>query len=163
MRILGVDPGLANVGLGLVEMNGKKLEYVEHRCIVTDKEVDVCQRLRQLYDQLCQTLEDLEPDIVAVETLYLAKNAKTAMGVSQARGVALMALAGRNVELVELTPMQIKMSLVGYGKADKKQVQMMVQQLLGLKELPRPDHAADALAAAISCANMRGMAKIVGK
>ncbi len=159
MLILGADPGLANFGIGLIEVTVDGLVYRDHRCLNTDKESETCDRLRELYDGFAGALDEFTPDIVAIETLYFARNAKTAIGVAQARGAALAALGGRGMEVMEITPSQIKMSLVGYGRAEKKQIQLMVKQVLKLPDIPKPDHAADALAAAITCAHMRKAVK----
>jgi crossover junction endodeoxyribonuclease RuvC len=155
MRILGVDPGLANFGIGVIEITPGGIEHLEHSSISSKADLETRDRLRLIHDGLCAALDKNVPSLVAIETLYFARNVTSAMGVAQARGVALLALAGRKLEVMEVTPSQIKMSLVGYGRAEKKQVQMMVQQILRLPEAPKPDHAADALAAAITCYHLR--------
>ncbi len=160
MRILGIDPGITNLGLGLIEARAGELTHLEHRCLRIDPALEMCERLRELYDGVKLALDEMKPQVVSLETLYFARNAKTAMIVSQARGVALLALAGRELEVAEITPSQIKSALAAYGRASKKQVQVMVQQVLGLDEIPKPDHAADALAAAITCSYLRTAARI---
>lgn len=149
MRILGIDPGFDRTGVGIVDIVGGKMAWVWHGCIQTSAKDSFSVRLQQVYEGLKQVLERAKPDAAVVERLFFQKNVTTAMDVGMARGVAVLAIANANVSLIELTPNQVKQGIAGYGAADKKQVQGMVQRLLNLKEIPKPDDAADALALAI--------------
>lgn len=149
MLVLGVDPGIAATGFGLVKQQGDRLLQVDCGCISTSAKEVSQKRLAKIYQELRQLIEDYKPDVVAVERLYFGENSKTAMAVGQARGVILLAAAERKVSVSEYTPLEVKMALTGYGKADKKQIQQMVKTLLQLSEAPKPDDAADALAVAI--------------
>lgn len=149
LRLLGVDPGFDRTGLGLVDHAGGKFVWVWHGCIQTNAKDSLSIRLQQVRDGLTQVLERAKPDTAVVERLFFQKNVTTALDVGMARGVTLLALADAGVSLIELTPNQVKQGIAGYGAADKKQVQEMVQRLLKLKEIPKPDDAADALALAI--------------
>jgi crossover junction endodeoxyribonuclease RuvC len=150
MLVIGIDPGTAITGYGLVreEADGS-LAVVDYGAILTPPDQPMYRRLRLLYQDLLELLHLHHPDSGAVEKLFFARNARTALSVGQARGVALLALAEQEVPLVEYTPLEVKQAVVGYGGAGKKQVQQMVRALLGLEELPQPDDAADALAIAI--------------
>lgn len=149
MKVLGVDPGVARTGYGAVECRQGKLRLLDYGVITTVSGLDMPCRLIQINRELSALIDAVQPDAVAVEEIYYHKNAKTVIAVAQSRGVALLtgALAGKLI--AEYTPLQVKQAVAGYGKADKKQVQYMVQKLLGLKDVPKPDDAADALAAAI--------------
>ncbi|MDP2934675.1 MAG: crossover junction endodeoxyribonuclease RuvC [bacterium] len=155
MIILGIDPGTAIVGFGLIEKENKsqKLKLIEYGCIKTSAKFSTAERLKIIYEELSSLLKKHKPDIVAVEDLFFFKNLKTAINVSQARGVILLAIAEKNIVVAEFTPLQIKQAVACYGRAEKLQVQKMVKTLLGLDEIPKPDDAADALAAAICCAH----------
>lgn len=154
MRILGLDPGLATTGWGVIEHTGAALKYIGHGVLTTKAGLPLPERLLDLQRQLAILLVRFKPASVAVEELFFAKNAKTAMAVSQARGVILSTIARRPAcTLKEFTPPQIKLALTGFGRADKKQIQYMVTILLGVKKLSGPDDATDALAAAICAAN----------
>lgn len=148
-RILGIDPGFGRTGIGVVETRGSDATYVAHSVIETPKEDDFSTRLLSLRDELRRVIEKHRPDAAAVESLFFSNNAKTAMKVGMARGVVLLTLAEAKIRLVELTPNQVKQGVAGWGGADKRQVQEMVARLLRLKEIPKPDDAADALALAI--------------
>src|SRR3989338_4672161 len=151
MTILGVDPGTATTGYGVVKNSrGNSLECVSYNCITTPKEKGAGERLATLEKELLCVLNKYKPDAVAVERLYFFKNLKTVMPVSEARGVILLAIAKKKLPVFEITPLQVKMAITGYGRADKKQVQRMVQQALKLPEIPKPDDAADALGLAIA-------------
>lgn len=151
MTILGVDPGTATTGWGVVKnIRGNSLECVSYNCITTPKAKKPGDRLVLLEKELLQILQDYKPDAVVVERLYFFKNLKTVMPVSEARGVILLAIAKKKLPVFELTPLQVKMAITGYGRADKKQMQRMVQQTLRLSETPKPDDAADALGLAIA-------------
>lgn len=151
MTILGVDPGTATTGWGVVKNSrGNSLECIAYNCITTAKEKKPGDRLVILEKELLQVLQEYKPDAVAVERLYFFKNLKSVMPVSEARGVILLAIAKKKLPVVEFTPLQVKMAITGYGRADKKQVQRMVQQTLKLSQIPKPDDAADALGLAIA-------------
>jgi crossover junction endodeoxyribonuclease RuvC len=152
MRILGIDPGTGILGFGIIDVGAtKKLSLVDAGVIRTPVKQADSERLATIYEELQQIIDEIKPDVMAVEKLYFAQNVTTAMSVAQARGVVLLCGRQHNLELHEFTPLQIKQAVTGYGKADKKQVQEMVRVLLGLKAVPKPDDAADALAAAICC------------
>lgn len=152
MRILGIDPGTAILGFGVVDIDSKgKATLVDAGVIRTPPKQPDSERLNTIYDELHEIITATKPTVMSVEKLFFAKNVTTAMSVSQARGVVLLCGKQHKLELYEYTPMQIKQALTGYGKADKKQIQEMVRVILGLKETPQPDDAADALAAAICC------------
>lgn len=161
MVILGVDPGTATTGYGLVEEKAGKVILVDYGVIITKPQNTSEQRLEIIYDQLSDLIEEYNPDEIAVEELFFSTNVKTAMSVSQARGVILLATQKSGIPLSEYTPNQVKNGICGYGGADKKQVQKMVQMLLNLKEIPKPDDAADALAIAIchSCSRKMNLLK----
>lgn len=151
MRVLGIDPGLGIVGYGVVDCEKGDNRAVACGAIRTEKDKTVPQRLMQIYDDVNELLEKYKPDCVAIEELFFVKNITTGISVAEARGVIILACKqhlGDN--LFEYTPMQIKMALTGYGRADKAQIQFMVKNLLKLKQLPKPDDAADALAVAIT-------------
>jgi crossover junction endodeoxyribonuclease RuvC len=153
MRILGIDPGIALVGFGVVESDGVTLKAGKYGHISTECGTPVPERLRILYDDMTDVIVDCKPEVVSIEELFFNKNVKTAMVASQARGVIMLAAVKCSVPIVEYTPMQAKQAVLGYGGATKKQVQAMVTKLLGLKEIPTPDDTADALALAICHAN----------
>jgi len=151
MTILGVDPGTARTGYGVVRNSrGNSLECVSYNCITTAKGKKPGTRLLSLEKELLLVLNEYKPDAVVVERLYFFKNLKTAIPVSEARGVILLAIAKKKLPVFELTPLQVKMAITGYGRADKKQMQRMVQQILNLSHIPKPDDAADALGLAIA-------------
>ena len=155
MIILGIDPGTATTGYGIIESKipknkkEKALACIGYGIIKTSPKIETAKRLMQISSEMIKLLEKYEPQAVIVESLFFFKNLKTALPVSQARGVILLEIAKKKVPIYEFTPLQIKSSVCGYGRAEKLQVQKMVQLLLNLKELPKPDDAADALAAAI--------------
>jgi len=150
MRILGIDPGTGILGFGVIEAHKGKVELVDAGVIRTPVHEDDAIRLLTIYEELTDLIVQNKPQIMSVEKLFFARNVTTAMTVAQARGVVLLCGKQANLELFEYTPMQIKQSVTGYGKADKKQMQEMVRVLLNLKEIPKPDDAADALAAALT-------------
>ncbi|MCK4525121.1 MAG: crossover junction endodeoxyribonuclease RuvC [Candidatus Andersenbacteria bacterium] len=153
MIILGIDPGTAITGYGVIENIKGKLKAIDHGCILTDKKLKMPERLDLLGEELKKIIKKHKPQAMAVEELFFFKNAKTVITVGQARGVILF--VGKNIskkqrlDIYEYTPLQVKQAVVGYGRADKKQVQQMVKAILGLNEIPKPDDAADALAIAI--------------
>ena len=149
MRILGIDPGYAILGYGIVDIVGNKFSVVDYGAITTDPSMDMPSRLVKLFDGLTELISAFKPDEASIEELFFNSNAKTAILVGEARGVAVLACAKGNLKINEYTPLQIKQALVGYGRADKTQVQFMVKTMLNLKEVPKPDDTADALAAAI--------------
>ena len=149
MIILGIDPGYAILGYGIIEKTGNRFRPVDYGAVTTPKEMPMDRRLEHLYDELREIIEEYRPEAASIEQLYFNNNAKTAINVGQARGVAVLACIKGGLEIAEYTPLQIKQALVGYGRADKKQVQFMVKTMLNLPEVPKPDDTADALAAAI--------------
>lgn len=158
MRILGIDPGTGILGFGIIESHGIKVQMVDAGVIRTPVREDDAIRLETIYDELTDIIASTKPDEMSVEKLFFSRNVTTAMTVAQARGVVLLCARQASMPIFEYTPMQIKQSVTGYGKADKKQMQEMVKILLKLTEIPKPDDAADALAAAITHAQTRGLA-----
>jgi len=147
---MGIDPGTATTGFCILEeKSGNKVAAVEYGCIRTSKNESAHKRLSQIHEGLRSLLLKHKPNEVAVEKLFFNKNVKTAMSVSQARGVILLAASQAGLDVAEYTPLEVKMALTGYGRADKNQVQQMVKILLNLKTIPKPDDAADALAVAL--------------
>jgi crossover junction endodeoxyribonuclease RuvC len=149
MLVLGIDPGTAITGWGVVGKEGNELTLIDYGTVRTSQDSPMPQRLQTIYGELGQVISTHQPTSVAVEQLFFSKNVRTAMVVGQARGVALLAVADAGVPLHEYTPLEVKQSVVGYGKATKEQVQKLVQMLLGLDFVPQPDDAADAIAVAI--------------
>ena len=149
MRILGIDPGYAIMGYGVVELIGNKFKVIEYGSIMTESRKNMTDRLKYLYYELMQLINRTDPDVAAIEELFFNTNTTTAIKVGQARGVSILACANSGIETNEYTPLQVKMALTGYGRADKKQVQHMTKTILNLKEVPKPDDTADALAIAI--------------
>lgn len=159
MRILGVDPGIALVGFGIVEAGARDLRAGSYGHISTESGMPIPDRLKILYDDISTVIGEYRPDVVAVEELFFNKNAKTAIIASHARGVIILAAVNSGLPVFEYTPLQVKQAVVGYGRASKQQVQAMVARLLQLKEVPKPDDTADALAVAICHANSMEMEK----
>ncbi len=153
MRVLGIDPGLATMGWGVIESDGYKDRLIQYGALETYPRDTFPTRLGSLYAGVKGLLDTFKPDEIAFEELFFSKNITTGIQVAGARGVALAACQDYTDKLFEYTPMQIKQAVVGYGGADKHQVQMMVRMLLGIKEVPRPDDAADAVACAITHAH----------
>ena len=149
-RVIGIDPGLANTGFGVVDFYNGRYRMVSYGCITTPSDLPHGQRLMIIYNRLCAIIDEFKPTEAGMETLYFAKNAKSAMGVSEARGVVTLCLAQHCIELGEYRPVQIKQAVTGSQAADKELVERYVQIILGLETLPKPDHAADALAGAIT-------------
>ncbi|XID93626.1 crossover junction endodeoxyribonuclease RuvC [Paenibacillaceae bacterium WGS1546] len=149
MRVLGIDPGIAIMGFGFIDKAGHKLTPVQYGCIETAAGTPQEIRLKQIYESVCQLLDTYKPDTVAVEKLFFNKNVTNAFSVGQARGVFMLAAAQRGLAIAEYTPMQVKQAVVGYGGAEKRQIQEMVKMLLKLSAIPKPDDVADALAVAI--------------
>ena len=155
MRILGIDPGTAITGFGVIDCEGPKFRFVDAGVIRTAKEQPMPERLSTIYDELHELITEFKPDVVSIELLYFARNVTTAMTVGQARGVITLCAAQAGMPIYEYTPMQVKQAVTGYGKADKKQIQEMVKKLLNLSAVPQPDDAADGLAIAITHAGQR--------
>jgi len=156
---MGIDPGTAILGYGCIEAAKNKNRLIIYGCLQTSKNLDQAQRLKILYKQLSGLLKKYRPDYLVVEEIFFFKNSKTVIGVSQARGIAILAAANLGIPVIEFTPLQVKQAVTGYGRAEKQQVQKMVKILLGLSEIPKPDDAADALAIAICgahCKNANG-------
>ena len=150
MLVIGIDPGTATTGYGLVrESEGGNLEVVDFGVIVTHPKLPISERLSVIYHRIVELSNLHRPDSGAVEKLFFQRNVRTAISVGQGRGVAMLALAETSVGITEYTPLEVKQAVTGYGKADKNQIQQMVKALLLLKEIPKPDDAADALAVAI--------------
>lgn len=153
--ILGIDPGIADTGFGVIERDGRgNLRCLDYGSIKTSAKIDLPDRLEILNLELEKIIKKHKPNLISVEQLYFCKNVKTALVVGQARGVVLLTAKQSKLPIVEFTPLQIKQAVAAYGQASKMQVQKMVKLLLNLKELPKPDDAADALAAAIASANL---------
>lgn len=155
LRILGLDPGTAITGWGFFEyQHPEKFTSIQYNCITTPANQDLSERLFHIHNQLTQLITELQPTAISVEKLFFNSNAKTALSVGHARGVLLLTARQHNIPIFEYTPLQIKQTLTGYGRADKPQMQKMVQALLHLPALPKPDDAADGLAAAMTHAFM---------
>jgi crossover junction endodeoxyribonuclease RuvC len=152
-RIIGIDPGLASSGWGIVEYRDNRLLHIAHGCIETKPDLPRARRLLVIYTSIRSILERYKPSSAAMEILYFARNVSSALPVAEARGVLSMALAEQGLDLREFTPNDIKKTVVGEGRAAKDQVQEMLRLILGLQEPPRPDHAADALGAAVCAAH----------
>lgn len=150
MRILGIDPGTGILGFGVIDYDGRHTKLLDAGVIRTPVHEDDAVRLLTIYDELTDIISTMKPDAMSVEKLFFARNVTTAMTVAQARGVVLLCGKQAKLQIHEYTPLQIKMAITGYGKADKKQVQEMVRTILGLKEVPKPDDCADAIAAALT-------------
>lgn len=148
-RILGIDPGTGRLGFGVIDVLQGKPQLVDGGVITTPPHTEESERLLTIFDELTQIIAEHRPQIMAVEKLFFAQNVTTAINVAQARGVILLCGKRAGLELHEYTPLQIKMALTGYGRAQKPQIQEMVRVLLGLQEIPKPDDAADALAVAL--------------
>lgn len=153
IKILGLDPGLADTGFGLITKNDQQLKLIIAGSIRTLPKLSFAQRLVEIYQEVKALLEQYQPDLVAIEKLYFAKNTKTALAVGQARGVILLALAQAKLPVVEFTPLEIKQAITSSGGASKRQVGLMVKSILGLNAVPKPDDAADAVAAALTALN----------
>jgi crossover junction endodeoxyribonuclease RuvC len=151
--VLGIDPGVANTGYGVVAQQRGRLYALDGGVVETSAQLDPPRRLASIFDRITELIDEYEPDAVALEDLYFGTNARSAFAVGQARGVVMLAAGRRGIPCVSYTPQQVKGAVCGSGRAAKDQVQRMVQTLLSLDELPRPDHAADALAVAICHTN----------
>ena len=160
MIIIGVDPGYAIVGIGVIEYNGNKFRPLEYGAITTPAGMPTVDRLKKIYDEMTLLIDKYQPDAVAIEELFFNSNQKTAINVAQARGVILVSVTNRSVPIFEYTPLQVKQSVTGYGRADKGQIQQMVKTLLNLNVIPKPDDAADGLALAICHAHSNKINKM---
>jgi crossover junction endodeoxyribonuclease RuvC len=160
--ILGIDPGTATMGWGVIRQAGNRLRYVQHGTVTTPPNWEMARHLSRLFDGVTELIEGYHPETVAVEELFFNTNATTAITVGQARGVALLAAYKAGIEVHEYTPLQVKQAITSYGRADKRQVQEMVRALLNLREIPKPDDAADGLAIAICHAFSSRMSGKVG-
>ena len=147
--VIGIDPGLATTGYGVVRKDGEEFTGIDFGYIGTPPHLELYERLYIIFQELTALLEKYSPDALAAEELFFAKNTKTALQVAQARGVILITAAHKHIPVYEYTPLQVKQTVTGYGRADKKQIQQMVRMTLKLEETPQPDDAADALAIAI--------------
>ena len=150
MVILGIDPGFARMGWGVISKTGAKFSLIDYGCLETPVKTSLSNRLEKIFDGLSKVLKKIKPDLAGIETLFFNTNAKTAVSVGEARGVILLALKKYGVKVIDVTPLQVKQSVAGYGRAEKVQVQKMVKILLSLSEIPKPDDAADALAIALA-------------
>lgn len=157
MLVLGIDPGLAITGYGLIRELERGLKVVDYGVVRTPSRESLPERLQILYRELSDLVQQHHPDEGAVEELFFSRNVRTAMSVGHARGVALLALANAGIKVIEYQPLMVKQAVSGYGGADKAQMQMMVKMLLGLESVPRPDDAADALAVAICHLHSTGL------
>ncbi len=161
MKILGIDPGYATTGFGLIEADRGTYQLLQYGVVTTPADIPFQQRLVMLYDDLMRLVEVTKPDAAAVEELFWGHNITTGIGVSHGRGVILLALAKSNVPSFEYTPMQVKQAVVGYGKAEKHQVMEMTKRMLHMKEVARPDDAADAIA--IALCHARSQSSMLGQ
>jgi crossover junction endodeoxyribonuclease RuvC len=150
MRILGIDPGIGRCGWGVIDSQNSKIKMLSCGCIETSPKKMVEKRLEEIHNAISKLIKTYSPDVLAIEELFFNTNAKTAFVVGQARGVILLAAAQNNLEIAIYTPLQVKLALTGYGRAEKPQVGQMVKVLLALKEIPKPDDTADGLAIAIA-------------
>lgn len=163
MRIIGIDPGIAITGYGIIDKDGNTYKPVCYGKITTEAREITPQRLVSLYNNLMDIFDKYKPQCAVVEELFFNKNAKTAMIIGQARGVVILAAANAGLEIYEYTPLQVKQAVVGYGRAEKVQVQQMIKVLLNLKEIPRPDDVSDALAVALCHGNSYTMKKLIDR
>ncbi len=161
MLVLGVDPGTATTGYGLVRERADRLEALDYGVITTSKDLPLAERLLLIYRRLSELIARHSPDTVAVEELFFNKNVRTALSVGHARGVVLLAAAAAGLPVAEYAPPEVKQAVTGYGGAGKPQMQAMVKMVLGLQAPPRPDDVADALAVAICCTHSRRLERLV--
>ncbi len=155
VKILGIDPGTAIVGYGIIEFDGYDYFPQSYNVIKTSSKLSLSKRLAIIYDNLCEIIKLNKPDEIAIEKIFFTKNVKTAIDVGQARGVILLACEKNDIRIFEYTPLEVKQGITGYGNADKSQIQELLKLMLNLEEVPKPDDAADALAIAICHANRR--------
>lgn len=150
MRIIGIDPGIGRMGWGVIEIQNSKFRVQNYGCIETEAKKEIQQRLLEIQEKLVEIITENKPDALAIEELFFNTNAKTAFVVGQARGVVLLTAAQHQLSVAIYTPLQVKMALTGYGRAEKNQIGQMVKTLLGLSTIPKPDDTADALAIALT-------------
>ncbi len=162
MIIMGIDPGFAITGFGVVKYEGNKFSVLDYGAVITEASMKLSQRLLLLNNRLEELIEKYSPDAISIEELFFNKNIKTALTVGHGRGVAVLAAAKSGVDIFEYTPLQVKQSVVGYGRAEKGQIQQMVKAILNLPAIPKPDDVADALAVAICHGNSHRMGAILG-
>ncbi len=153
MRILGIDPGIAIVGYGVVDKEGNRYKTVAYDAVTTKAHTPLEDRLEKVYNGVCEIIKEYKPDAMSIEELFFNNNAKTALTVGQARGVIILAAVQNHIPVYEYTPLQVKQALTGYGRASKTQIQQMMKSMLGLTEVPKPDDVADALAIAVCHGN----------
>ncbi len=153
MRILGIDPGIAIVGYGIVDKEGNRYKTVAYDAVTTRAHTPLEERLEKVYNGVDEIIKIYKPDVMSIEELFFNNNAKTALTVGQARGVIILAAVKNGVPVYEYTPLQVKQALTGYGRASKTQIQQMMKSMLGLTEIPKPDDVADALAIAVCHGN----------
>lgn len=163
MKILGIDPGYALIGVGAIEHNANRYKVIKYGKIETPSGHELSERLEEIFNMMNLWLKEIQPDAVAVEQLFFNTNSTTAIGVAQARGVILLACRMAGVRVYEYTPLQVKQAVAGYGRAEKIQVQKMVKTILNLEAVPKPDDVADALAVAICHTNNAGYNNIMDK
>lgn len=163
MRILGIDPGFGRTGYGVIETQDGQMRAVEFGCVETAAHSPIGERLHAVHRGVADVISRLEPDAVAIEQLFFSRNVTTALHAAEARGVVVLAAQMAGVSQFEYTPLQVKQAVVGYGRAEKRQVQEMVRILLSMREIPRPDDAADALAVALAHAQSQGFRAAVGR
>ncbi len=162
MIILGIDPGYAIVGFGVLDYHNNHFSVIDYGAILTDAGTPFNERLERIYDNLTAIIEKYQPEAMSVEKVFYNSNAKTVIDVSQARGVIMLAAQKNRVPVFEYTPLQVKQSVVGYGRAEKKQIQEMTRRILNLEKVPKPDDTADALAMAICHAHSSGSLSVIG-
>ena len=153
MRILGIDPGIAIVGYGVVDKEGNRYKTVAYDAVTTKAHTPLEERLEIVYNGIVELIKEYRPDAMSIEELFFNNNAKTALTVGQARGVIILAAVQNHIPVYEYTPLQVKQALTGYGRASKTQIQQMMKSMLGLSEVPKPDDVADALAIAVCHGN----------
>ena len=163
MTVLGLDPGVATVGWGFVHYDGYRFSKPQYGALITPPKIPLERRLEMIYDELTKLIAELKPDYASIEELFFSKNITTGIAVAHARGVIMLACQKAGIPCYEFKPPQVKMAVVGYGNAEKKQGMQMTKMLLNLKEMPRPDDAADGLALAVCCAHSLGMASLRAK
>ncbi|EGD49065.1 crossover junction endodeoxyribonuclease RuvC [Ruminiclostridium papyrosolvens DSM 2782] len=162
MIIMGIDPGFAITGYGVVKYEGNKFSVLDYSAITTGASMKFSDRLLVLYNELEKLIDKYKPDAISIEELFFNKNIKTALTVGHGRGVAVLAAAKSGIDIFEYTPLQVKQSVVGYGRAEKAQIQQMVKAILNLPAIPKPDDVADALAVAICHGNSHRMGTLLG-
>ena len=153
MRILGIDPGIAIGGYGVVDKEGNRYKTIAYDAVTTKAHTPLEDRLEKVYNGVCEIIKEYKPDAMSIEELFFNNNAKTALTVGQARGVIILAAVQNHIPVYEYTPLQVKQALTGYGRASKTQIQQMMKSMLGLTEVPKPDDVADALAIAVCHGN----------